>query len=63
MWCTVVVLLHEGVVVFAEVGGGWEEGVEFGVENFHGLLWEGRGEGGDGVVEAEDLFVDCGVGG
>lgn len=56
-----VVFLHEVVVVFCEVGGGRKEGVEFGVDDFHDFWGERVGEGGDGALEAEDLYVGCWV--
>ena len=49
--------------MFGEVGGGGEEGGEFGVDDFHCFLGEGGwlGEGGDGAVEAEEVDVVGGV--
>lgn len=49
--------------MFGEVGGGGEEGIKFGVDYFYDFWGESFGEGGDDVLEAEDLFVGCWVGG
>lgn len=59
-----MVLLEEVVVAFGEVGGGGEDGVEFGGDDFLDLAvgwWVGLG--GEGVAEADGLFVGGWVGG
>lgn len=59
----VVVLLQEFVVVLGEVGRSREEGVEFRVDDFRELVWEWFGKLGEGVTEADGLFVGSWVGG
>lgn len=58
-----MVLLQEIVVAFGEVGGGGEDGVELGGDDFLDFAvgwWVGLG--GEGVAEADDLFVSGRVG-
>lgn len=52
-----VVLLQEVVVAFREVGGGGEEGVEFGGDDFLDFAIGRFGLGAEGVAETEGLFV------
>ena len=52
-----VVLLEEVIIVLVKACRRGKEVVEFGVDDFHGFWWERFGELGEGVLEAEDLFV------
>ena len=58
-----VVVLQEVVVVFGQVGRGWENGVEFGSYGFLNFAVRGLGLGAEGVSETDGLIVRSWVGG
>ena len=52
-----MVRLEELVVALGEVGGGWEDGVEFCGDDLLDFAVGRFGLGAEGVAEADELFV------